>query len=109
MKDTSTEQQARKRETGSCIATRTKQTSKENNNSEDENCTKKKKNPPPIYEREAGPSNFFAPLRDMAMENEEPSSDGGSGVTRGAGESLGRGEPPPVVFTSEANLIRLHR
>jgi hypothetical protein len=68
-------------------------------NSGYERCIKKQKRPPPTYQnpRSAATNNFFAPLRDLPVENAETSSEGNSTKTPGANEST-----PPVVLSSEA-------
>jgi hypothetical protein len=47
-------------------------------------------------------NNFFAPFRDLYMENVEPGSKGNSTKTPETNESLGRGMPPLIVLTWEA-------
>jgi hypothetical protein len=96
---------------GKCFTTRTKQMMKERQNSEHECCTKKQKRPPPIYHNPwlVAINNFFAPLRDLPMANVETSSKENSNETPGTNESIGKGRPPPIVLTSEANLIGLQR
>jgi hypothetical protein len=53
---------------------------KRNTNSADECCTKKQKRPPPAYQnpRPVAANNFFAPLRDLLMENLETGRVGNS-------------------------------
>jgi hypothetical protein len=43
------------------------------------------------------------------MENVEMGIEGNSTKTPGTNESLGIGRPPPIILTSEANLISLQR
>jgi hypothetical protein len=43
------------------------------------------------------------------MENKKACREGNSTKTPGTSESTGEGRPPPVVITSEANLISLQR
>jgi hypothetical protein len=70
---------------------------KTDRNSEDESSTKKQKRPPPTYEkaRPVPRNNFFAPLRDLPMENAETGSEGNFSKTPETNESTGKGRPPP--------------
>jgi hypothetical protein len=79
--------------------------------SEDVCCTKKKKRPPPAHPnaRPVATNNFFAPLRDLPMENADTGSEGNSTERPGTNGSPGKGRTSPVVLTSEANLISLQR
>jgi hypothetical protein len=43
------------------------------------------------------------------MENEETATEENSTKTPGTNESTGKGRSPPIVLTSEANLISLQR
>jgi hypothetical protein len=43
------------------------------------------------------------------MENKEKGSEGNSTRTRETNDSHGKGRPPPIVLTSEVNLISLQR
>jgi hypothetical protein len=74
-------------------------------------CTKKQKSPPPTYQnpQPVATNNFLAPLRDLPMENAETSSERNSTKTCGTNESTGISRPPPIVLSSEAKLISLHR
>jgi hypothetical protein len=59
----------------------------------------------PTYEipRSVATNNFFSPVKDAETGNE-----GNSTRTPGTNESTDKGKPPPIVFTSEANLGRPH-
>jgi hypothetical protein len=80
-------------------------------NSENECCIKKQKRPPPTYQnpRSVRINNFLEPLSDLSVENEEKDSEGDSTKTPETHEMPDKGRPPPIVFTSEANLIGLWR
>jgi hypothetical protein len=52
---------------------------------------------------------FFAPLRDLPMENGETGSEENPTKTPGTNESTDKSRPPPTVLTSEANIISLQR
>jgi hypothetical protein len=76
----------------------------------DECCTKKLKSPPPTYQnpRPVATNNFFAPLRDLPMENAETGSEGNSTKTPGTYVNSGKCRPSPIVLTSEAKFVGLH-
>jgi hypothetical protein len=52
--------------------------------------------------------NFFAPLRVTPMEGAEQYTEGSSSTPQDQ-EKLDKVRPPPIVFTSEANLISLQK
>jgi hypothetical protein len=80
---------------------------KRDRNSEAECCTKTLKRPPPTYQnpRQVATNNFYAPLSHLHMENTETGSEGNSPETPGKNENPGKSRPPPIVLTSEANLV----
>jgi hypothetical protein len=83
---------------------------KKDKNSEAQSCTKKQKRPPPTYQnlRPMATNNFFAPLRDLPVEDAETGGEGNSTRTPGTNESTGEGRSP-LILTSDANLIILRR
>jgi hypothetical protein len=71
----------------------------------------KQKWPPPTYQNPwpVAKNNFIMPLRDLPVENAEMGSEGNSIETPGTDERMGKGRPPPIVLTLEANLFCLQR
>jgi hypothetical protein len=65
--------------------------------SEHEYCTRKQKRPPPTYKnpRSVATNDFFAPLRDLPMENAERGSERNSTKTPGINVSTGKGRHLP--------------
>jgi hypothetical protein len=64
-----------------------------------------KSRPLPVYQklRPVAIKNFFAPLRVVPMEGAEVSDEAPSS------ENIDKGRPPPIVLTSETNLLSLQK
>jgi hypothetical protein len=94
-------------ETGECFARRKKKKKKTQRKTET-----LKMSAVPSYRKcplQLIKTHFFAPLKDLLTENAETGSEGNSTKTPGTNETTGKGRPPPIVLTSEANLISLQR
>jgi hypothetical protein len=64
-----------------------------------------KSRPLPVYHkpRPVAVKNFYAPFRAVPMEGAEISDEASSS------ENIDKGRPPPIVLTSEANPLSLHK
>jgi hypothetical protein len=86
-------------------------------NSSDGQATKPKKpsapatsaNDPRLRRQEVPTRNFFAPLRSAEMETGEEAADDASENQEQQATPSVIGRPPPIVLTSEVNLIALQR